>query len=56
MLVSLLIAVLVIGLLVYLIQILPLPQPFGMVAVAIVILIAIFWLVGYLPEGRHPLL
>lgn len=55
MLISLLIAVLVLGLLVYLIQLLPLPDPFRTVAIAIVILIAIFWLLGYLP-GPHPLI
>lgn len=51
MLISLLIAILVIGLLVYLIQLLPLPDPFKTIAVAIVIIICIFWLLGYFPGG-----
>ena len=45
-------SVIVVGLLVYLIQLLPIEPPFKTVALAIVILICIFWLVGFLP-GPH---
>lgn len=44
MLISLLIAILVIGLLVYLVQMLPIPDPFRTVAIVVVVLIAIIWL------------
>lgn len=44
MLVSLLIAILVIGLVVYLIQIIPLPPPFKTAAIAVICVIAIIWL------------
>lgn len=44
MLVSLLIAILVIGLLVWLVQILPIPEPFRTVAIVVVVIIAIIWL------------
>lgn len=48
MLISLLVAVIVIGLLIYLVQILPLPDPWKTIAVVLVVLIAILWLVGML--------
>ena len=57
MLVSLLIAILVIGLLVWLVQMLPLPEPFKTVAVAIIIVVCIIWLLqgfgGYVGPGVH---
>lgn len=57
MLVSLLIAVLVIGLLVWLVQMLPLPEPFKTIAIAIIIVICIIWLLtgfgGYVTPGVH---
>lgn len=60
MLVSLLIAILVIGLLVWLVQILPIPEPFRTVAIVVVVIIAIIWLlegVGGAGLGFHrPLL
>ncbi len=45
-LVGLLIVVIVIGLLLYLVQILPIAQPMKTIAVVVVILIAIVWLLG----------
>jgi hypothetical protein len=46
MLISLLIAVIVLGLLLWLVQLLPLPDPFKTIALVIVVLICILWLVG----------
>ena len=61
MLISLLIAILVIGLLIWLIQMIPLPEPFRTVAIVIVAIIAIIWLLESLGGAtglglRHPLL
>lgn len=55
MLISLLIAVLVIGLLIWLIQMLPLPDPFKTIAMVIVVIIALLWLLqGFGPGlGVH---
>jgi hypothetical protein len=47
MLISLLIAVIVIGLLFYLISMLPIPQPWANIAKVILIVICIIWLLGY---------
>lgn len=44
--VSLLVVILVAGLLVYLVQVLPLPPPFKTVALVVVVLIVIIWLLG----------
>jgi hypothetical protein len=52
MLVSLLIAVIVIGLIYYIITLLPLPQPFKNVAIIILLLICVIWLLGYV--GAFP--
>lgn len=52
-LLSLLVVVLVMGLVIYLIQMLPLPEPFMSVARVIVIVICIIWLlrmIGFLPD------
>lgn len=54
MLVTLLVVIVVIGLLVWLIQILPIAEPFRSIAIAVVLLICILWLVGYLPGGAVP--
>lgn len=43
-LVGLLVLVIILGLILYLVQLLPLPAPFKMIAQAIVILVAIVWL------------
>jgi dolichyl-phosphate-mannose--protein O-mannosyl transferase len=51
MLITLLILVIVVGLLVWLVQMLPIPDPFKQIAVAIVVLLCIFWLISYLPIG-----
>lgn len=53
LLISLLVLCLVGGLIYYLITILPLPAPFKTVAFCILVLIAILYLVGYLPGGPH---
>jgi hypothetical protein len=45
-LIGLLVAVIVIGLIVYLVTLLPLPAPFKTIAMVLVILIAIIWLVS----------
>lgn len=51
MLISLLVAVIVIGLLIYLVQMLPLPDPWKTIAVILVILIALIWLLGSVGGG-----
>jgi hypothetical protein len=51
MLISLLIAVLVIGLLIWLVQLLPLPDPFKTIAMVIVVIIAILWLLQSFAPG-----
>jgi hypothetical protein len=45
-LIGLLILVIVVGLLLYLVQVLPLQAPFKTVALVLVVLIAIVWLLG----------
>ena len=52
MLISLLIVVLVLGLLLYVVQILPIAQPFKTAAIVIVAVIAVVYLLGYLPGGH----
>ena len=54
MLISLLIAVIVCGLLVYVIQLLPIGQPFKQIAMVIVVIILIIWLLSFL--GPHSFL
>jgi hypothetical protein len=54
MLITLLVAVIVIGLLYWIVQLMPLPQPFKNVALCIVLVIALLWLLsfaGVLPHG-----
>lgn len=57
MLISILILCLVLGLLYYLVQMLPLPPPFKQVALVVIIVIAIIWLLesfgGGLGFGAH---
>ena len=47
MLITLLIAVIVAGLIYYLLTLLPIPDPFKKVVLIIFIIICILWLVGY---------
>jgi hypothetical protein len=47
MLISLLIAVIVIGLLFYVLSLLPIPQPWANIAKVILVVIVIIWLLGY---------
>jgi hypothetical protein len=47
MLISLLVAVIVIGLLFYVLSLLPIPQPWLNIARVILIVIVIIWLLGY---------
>jgi hypothetical protein len=61
MLLELLIAVIVMGLLYWLVTLLPIPQPFKNIAIVIIVLICILWLLSftgllspYWP--RHPVL
>lgn len=49
MLISLLITIIVLGLLYYCVTLLPLPPPFKQIATVIFIVIAIVWLLSYLP-------
>lgn len=57
MLINLLILVIILGLVIYCIQLLPLGQPFKQIAMVIVILIAVLWLVSLLlPFSDHRLL
>lgn len=51
LLISLLIFCLIASLIWYLITRLPLPEPFKLVAECVLIIIAIVWLVGYLPHS-----
>ena len=48
-LIGLLIAVIVIGLLLYLVQLLPLQPPFKTIAMIVIVLICIVWLLGGQP-------
>jgi hypothetical protein len=50
-LVSLLVAIIVLGLLIYVVGLLPLPAPFKTVAHILVVLIAIIYLLGLLGVG-----
>lgn len=53
-LVGLLVVVIIAGLLFWLVQTLPIPQPWKNIALVIVVLIVIFWLlgaIGVLPQG-----
>ncbi len=50
-LVSILVAVIVLGLLMYVVGLLPLPSPFKTIAYVLVLLIAIFYLLGLLGIG-----
>jgi hypothetical protein len=54
MLISLLIAVIVCGLLVYVVQLLPISQPFKQIAIAVVVVILIIWLLSFI--GPHSFL
>jgi hypothetical protein len=61
MLIELLVAVIVMGLLYWLVTLLPIPQPFKNIAIVIIVVICIIWLLsftgllgGYWP--RHPVL
>jgi len=47
MLITLLVAVIVIGLIAWLVQYLPIAEPFKSIAMVVLILIAIFYLLGY---------
>jgi hypothetical protein len=54
MLITLLVAVIVIGLLYWIVQLMPLPAPFKNIALCIVLVIALLWLLsfaGVLPHG-----
>jgi len=51
-LVGLLVVVIIIGLVLWLIQQLPLEQPFKTVALVLIVLIAIVWLLGGIPFPR----
>lgn len=53
MLISLLITVIIIGLLYYIVTLLPLPAPFKTIALVIVCLIAIIVLLDMLGGGNH---
>jgi hypothetical protein len=46
MLISILIFIIVLGLIYYLVTLLPLPAPFKQIALIVVIIIAILWLIG----------
>ena len=53
MLISLLVTVIILGMLVWLVTMLPIPEPFRTVAIVIIILVCILWLVGYVPAPFH---
>lgn len=52
-LVSLLVLVIVVGLVYYIITLIPLPAPFKTIALVVLALIAILWLIGGI-TGYHP--
>jgi hypothetical protein len=54
MLLSLLIAVLIAGLIYWLLTLLPIPDPFKKIVLVIFILICVIWLIGWLPMGGGP--
>lgn len=49
MLISLLITIIILGLLYWAVTLLPLPEPFRQIALVVFIIIAIVWLVSYIP-------
>jgi hypothetical protein len=49
MLVGLLVTVIIIGLLFYVVSVLPIGQPWKNIATAILVVIAIIWLLGFVP-------
>lgn len=51
MLIDLLVAVIVMGLIYYIVTILPLPQPFKNVAIIIVLIICVIWLLSFTSFG-----
>lgn len=51
MLISLLVAVIVLGLVFLLLQQLPMPEPFRTIALVIVIIICLFWVLSFLPDA-----
>ena len=53
MLISLLIAVIIIGLLFYVLSLLPIAQPWKNIATVILVVIVIIWLLGFVPMGWH---
>jgi hypothetical protein len=53
MLVDLLVAVIVMGLLYYIVTILPLPQPFKTIAIVIILVICIIWLLSFTSFGGN---
>lgn len=53
--VGLLITILIVGLIYYLITLLPLPAPFKTVALVVFILILIIMLLGWIPGGPYPI-
>jgi hypothetical protein len=59
MLISLLVAVIIIGLLFYVLSLLPIAQPWRNIATVILVIIVIVWLLGYVgmvpsPYWGHP--
>lgn len=51
-LISLLITIIIFGLIWYCIGLIPLPEPFGTIARVILVIIAIIYLLQYLPAGH----
>lgn len=54
MLISLLVGIIVLGALVYIVQLIPLPEPWKQIAYVLVLLIAVIWLLrilGLVPLG-----
>lgn len=51
MLISLLVAVIILGLIYYALTLLPLPAPFKTIVLVIFIIIVIIYLAGYIPGG-----
>lgn len=50
-LISLLCAIIILGLLAYLVQVLPIPQPFKTIAWVLLLIVLVLWIAGFIPLG-----
>lgn len=50
-LIGLVVAIIVLGLLAYLVQVLPIPQPFKTIAWVLLLIVLVLWIAGWIPLG-----